>query len=61
MSNDIIIEVSDPQPIIVEVASIASLGDAIVSTPLSGQYRITGIRLDADKRIVITYDETPEA
>jgi hypothetical protein len=34
--------------------------DLIASTPLSGQYRITGIRLDADKKIVITYDETPE-
>ena len=36
------------------------LGD-IISSPLSGQYQITNIRLDADKKIVITYNETPEA
>ena len=60
-SDDIIIEMGDPEPIIVEVESIATIGDAVVSTPLSGQYRIIGIRLDADKKIVITYDETPEA
>jgi len=33
----------------------------IASNPTSGQYKITGIRLDADKKIVITYDETPIA
>ena len=37
------------------------LSGLIVSTPLSGQYKVTNIRLDADKKIVITYDETSEA
>ena len=37
------------------------LSGLIISTPSSGQYQITNIRLDADKKIVITYDETPEA
>lgn len=36
------------------------LKELIISSPLSGQYRITNIRLDASKHIVITYDETPE-
>ena len=31
----------------------------IPSNPESGQYLVTGIRLDADKKIVITYNETP--
>ena len=35
------------------------LGD-VFSNPLPGQYQITGIRLDADKKIVITYDGTPK-
>jgi len=49
-----------------EVGSIDSDGlltllgaTGITSNPESGQYRIVGLRLDADKKIVITYDETP--
>lgn len=34
-------------------------GNNILSVPVSGGYQITNIRLDADKKIVITYDETP--
>ena len=37
------------------------LSGLIISTPSSGQYQITNIRLDSDKKIVITYNETPEA
>ena len=37
------------------------LSGLIISTPSSGQYKITNIRLDSDKKIVITYNETPEA
>ena len=37
---------------------IGELG--IISNPQSGEYRVKGIRLTADKKIVITYDETPE-
>lgn len=33
----------------------------ITSKPSSGQYKITGLRLDADKKIVVVYDETPIA
>lgn len=36
------------------------INNRIVSNPGSGEYRITNIRLDADLKIVITYDETPE-
>jgi len=32
----------------------------IISNPLSGQYRITGLRLSATGEIIVTYDETPE-
>ena len=35
-------------------------GGGIGSNPLSGQYRVKGIRLDANKEIVVTYDGTPE-
>jgi len=31
-----------------------------MSNPGSGEYRVTNIRLDADLKMVITYDETPE-
>jgi len=34
-------------------------GNNILSIPASGGYQITNIRLDADKKIVITYDEIP--
>jgi len=49
-----------------DVAASATLVDplnsaTIVSSPAVGQYRVTGIRLDADKKLVITYDETPVA
>uniref|UniRef100_A0A6M3LPB3 Uncharacterized protein n=1 Tax=viral metagenome TaxID=1070528 RepID=A0A6M3LPB3_9ZZZZ len=40
-------------------ATLLDASKIIQSNPTSGQYRITGIRLDADKKIVITYDETP--
>ena len=40
-------------------ATLLDASEIIQSNPTSGQYRITGIRLDADKKIVITYDETP--
>jgi len=33
----------------------------IYSSPPSGCYRIVNIYLNADKHIVIVYDETPEA
>ena len=42
-------------------ATLLDESEIIQSNPTSGQYRITGIRLDADKKIVITYDETPIA
>ena len=32
----------------------------IVSNPGSGEYRITNIRLDADLKMVITYDDVAE-
>ena len=32
----------------------------IISNPLSGEYRITNIRLDANLEIIITYDDVPE-
>ena len=34
-------------------------GAGIASAPLPGQYRIVGLRLDADLKLVITYDSTP--
>lgn len=34
--------------------------DAIVSLPSSGEYKIVKLKLDADKKIVVVYDETPE-
>ena len=52
MSDFIVIEVGIQGPAGAGVAGI-------VSTPLSGQYQITNIRLDADKKIIVTYDETP--
>ena len=33
----------------------------VTSDPLSGQYKVAGIRLDADKKIVITYNEDAES
>lgn len=35
-------------------------GDAITSVPTSGEYKIIKIRLDADKKVLVTYDETPK-
>jgi len=32
----------------------------VTSNPVSGEHRITNIRLDGDKKIVVTYDETSE-
>jgi hypothetical protein len=31
------------------------------SVPASGEYKIVDIKLDSNKKIVIKYDETPEA
>lgn len=33
----------------------------IESTPSSGEYQIKKLRLDSNKAIVVTYDETPES
>lgn len=41
--------VSDPTP-----------GDDITSTPGSGEYQVTDIRLDADKKILVKYNEEAE-
>ena len=41
------------------IKTIAS-PNAIASTPLSGEYKIIKIRLDSDKKVVVTYDETPQ-
>ncbi len=41
---------------------VDAIGDTIypiVSNPESGQYRIVNLRLDADLKLVITYDNTP--
>jgi hypothetical protein len=40
-------------------ADVSVIGSGIGSNPGSGEYRITGLRLDSSKRIVVTYDETP--
>lgn len=39
--------------------TIASTG-VIGSTPSSGEYQVVGIRLDASKKIILTYNDTPE-
>ena len=41
-------------------AVIIDNAKGIISKPQSGQYEITGIRLDADLKVVITYNEIPE-
>ncbi len=41
------------------VGGLGGVGGGIISIPVSGGYRVTNIRLDASKNIVITYDETP--
>lgn len=45
---------TDVQAAIEEVEAVAG----ITSVPGSGQYEVVGFRLDADKKIVVTYDET---
>ena len=35
-------------------------GEGITSTPNSGEYQVTDIRLDADKKILLQYDEDAE-
>lgn len=38
---------------------VCEKGDKIMSTPNSGEYKVTDIRLDAQKHLVIKYDTTP--
>ena len=38
----------------------AAAGGGVPSSPASGEYRITNIRMGADKRLKIDYDPTPE-
>jgi len=38
----------------------ALVANAIQSNPQSGEYRIKGLRLSSDMKIVVTYDSTPE-
>lgn len=42
------------------VKCISGIPNAVISVPSSGEYKIIKIRLDGDKKIVLTYDETPE-
>ena len=51
----------DPTDNKVEIANLFAGACAIVSSPGSGEYRITNIRLDADLKLVITYDDVAEA
>jgi len=37
----------------------SSSSDAVVSTPGAGEYKITNIRLDGNKKLVVTHDEEP--
>jgi len=58
--SDYTIIVEESDNLIIEVGIQGPVGaTGIISTPSSGQYQITNIRLDADKKIIITYDETP--
>ena len=38
---------------------ICEKGNKIMSTPNTGEYKVTDIRLDAQKHLVIKYDTTP--
>ncbi len=52
----------DPGNEEVDVTVTASLsGGGIVSAPSSGEYQITNLRLAADKKIVVTYNDVPES
>jgi len=35
-------------------------GVGIASVPEAGEYKVTGIRMSADHKLIITYDTTPE-
>lgn len=51
----------DPGNEEVDVTVTASLsGGGIVSAPSSGEYQITNLRLAADKKIVVTYNDVPK-
>jgi hypothetical protein len=39
----------------------AELENAVMSDPSGGQYQITEIALDANKKVVVTHNDTPEA
>jgi len=58
-----IIKVTENAVKIVEVGTQGPEGpgviDPIKSEPLGTQYKISNIRLAADKKIVVTYDDTP--
>lgn len=59
-----IIKITEEVVAIVEVGIQGPEGPgtayAIESKPSSGQYKILNMRLDADKKIIVTYDDTPE-
>jgi len=50
----------DPTDAKVEIEKLFAGSCAIVSSPGSGEHRITNIRLDADLKMVITYDDVAE-
>jgi hypothetical protein len=43
------------------VSIIGEYSRFVTSAPTSGEYRLKKLRLDADKKIVVTYPEDPEA
>jgi hypothetical protein len=63
-TTSIVYVVTDPDGVAadakVQIAKLFAGSCAIVSNPGSGEYRITNIRLDADLKMVITYDDVAE-
>lgn len=51
------ISVADLQAALSELQ--ATIDNMITSDPTTGQYEVSGVRLDADKKVVITYDDSP--
>jgi len=43
-----------------EVIGQGSAESCIVSNPGSGEYKVVNIRIGADKKIIITYEDTPQ-